>query len=73
MPTVDGRDLEVQLVFIGFLKSGDPGGLQAQAVLRRSCMAFCWVSLRVVTHCVHKPADIWKESDGKKKNVSNDW
>lgn len=60
--TADGRDPKVQLVFMGvLLKSGDTTGLQAQAVWRSSCMAFCWVSFRFDMQCVHKPSDICKE------------
>lgn len=31
--------------------------LQVQAVFSRSWMAFCCVSFRAETHCVHNPAD----------------
>lgn len=54
-----------QLFLMGLIfnfkeKGGDGGGVQAQAVLRRSCMAFCCVSLSVDMHCVHNPAEVWK-------------
>lgn len=54
---VYGGDPGAQLFFMGFLKSGEVTGVQAQAVFSRSCMAFCCVSFRVETHCVHNPAD----------------
>lgn len=47
-------------------RAGESGaGLQAQAVFSRSCMAFCCVSSRAATHCVHSPADnIWWREGG---------